>query len=509
MRQLGMLAGALFVLALIAALLEPYRRERLTSFLDPWSDAEGSGFQSVQAMIAIGSGGLFGVGLGQSVQKLFYLPEAHTDMILAVIGEELGFAGIGVVLFLYGMIAYAGPARRSHGEDLYSKLLAAGITSVILIQATVNFFAVLGVLPLTGVPLPFISYGNSNLVVLLAGMGILINVAQRAAGRARKPRLRVVEGTGHDRPARSIRQRMPRVVIAAGGTAGHVVPALAVADELRARGAEQLLAGTRGRAEGELVPGAGYEIAYFSVSGIDRRNPLRARARSRSRRGRAGGARGLLGGCGADAVLGGGGYVAGPVGLAAGARRTPLVLTEADSRLGLANRLLAPFARRVCLAFPIEGRDGDRYVVTGRPVPRAVVTADRDAARARLGIDARSAVRARVRRQPRGPEPQPRRGRGVRATRAPACCTSPAAATSPSVQARGSAKRRPHYRLFEYLDTLADPLAASDLVLARAGGSIFEIAAAGRPAVLVPYPHATADHQAATPTGWRTRARRS
>jgi cell division protein FtsW len=185
MRHLGTLFGGLILCVLLLALLEPYRRARLTAFLDPWADAHGTGFQSVQAMIAIGSGGPFGVGLGQSVQKLFYLPEAHTDMILAVIGEELGFVGIAGVLFLYGMIAYAGLRAARMARDLYSKLLAAGITSVILIQATVNFFAVLGVLPLTGVPLPFISYGNSNLVVLLAGMGILINVAQRPAAKAK------------------------------------------------------------------------------------------------------------------------------------------------------------------------------------------------------------------------------------------------------------------------------------------------------------------------------------
>ena len=182
-RHLLFLAGALVFLALVAALIEPYRRERLLSFLDPWGDTQGSGFQSVQAMIAIGSGGVFGVGLGESVQKLFYLPEAHTDMILAVIGEELGFAGIAGVLFLYGMIAYAGLRAARMARDLYAKLLAAGITSVIVIQATVNFFAVLGVMPLTGVPLPFISYGNSNLVVLLGAMGLLINVAQHGAGR--------------------------------------------------------------------------------------------------------------------------------------------------------------------------------------------------------------------------------------------------------------------------------------------------------------------------------------
>jgi cell division protein FtsW len=182
-RSLAMLAGALAVLALLFSLAEPYRRERLVSFMNPWADSEGAGFQSVQAMIAIGSGGPFGVGLGESVQKLFYLPEAHTDMILAVIGEELGLAGIFAVLFLYGMIAYAGLRAARKARDLYSKLVAAGITSVIVIQATVNFFAALGVVPVTGVPLPFISYGNSSLIVLLAAMGVLINVAQQGGAR--------------------------------------------------------------------------------------------------------------------------------------------------------------------------------------------------------------------------------------------------------------------------------------------------------------------------------------
>jgi hypothetical protein len=138
------------------------------------------------------------------VQKLFYLPEAHTDMILAVIGEELGLAGIFGVLFLYGMIAYAGLRAARRARDLYSKLVAAGVTSVILVQATVNFFAALGVLPVTGVPLPFISYGNSNLIVLMAAMGLLINVAQQGGGAAaggnasgaREGRLRLVDGGG-------------------------------------------------------------------------------------------------------------------------------------------------------------------------------------------------------------------------------------------------------------------------------------------------------------------------
>ena len=117
---------------------------RLTAFIDPFSDAGDSGFQAVQALTAIGSGGLFGVGLGESVQKIFYLPEAHTDMILAIIGEELGLLGIVGVAVLYVMIGYAGLRTAKAARDRYSKLLAVGITSLILCQATLNFFAVLG-----------------------------------------------------------------------------------------------------------------------------------------------------------------------------------------------------------------------------------------------------------------------------------------------------------------------------------------------------------------------------
>ena len=175
-----------------------------------------------------------------------------------------------------------------------------------------------------------------------------------------------------------------KIVIAAGGTAGHVVPAIAVADALRAEGAEVHFAGGE-RAEAELVPAAGYEIDRLNVEGISRSNPLKAiRALLKAFAALFGAAR-LLRKRRADAVLGGGGYVAGPIGLAAVLRGTPLVLTEADSHLGLTNRLLANRARRVCLAFPIEGRNGDRYLVTGRPVPPTIT--DRAAARAEFGIE--------------------------------------------------------------------------------------------------------------------------
>ena len=197
MRLLGTIGGSAAVLALIVALIEPYRRERLTAFLDPWSDAGDTGFQSVQSMIAIGSGGPVGVGLGESVQKIFYLPEAHTDMILAIIGEELGFVGIASVVFLYGLIAYAGFRAAKHARDRYSKLVAAGITGLILCQATLNMFAVMGLAPLTGIPLPLISYGNSNLIVVMAAMGLLLNVAA-TGGTAGSRTLRAIDGGRSD-----------------------------------------------------------------------------------------------------------------------------------------------------------------------------------------------------------------------------------------------------------------------------------------------------------------------
>jgi cell division protein FtsW len=207
-RVLGTIGAILAGLALLMALVEPYRRERLTSFLDPFSDAGDSGFQAVQALTAIGSGGFFGVGLGESVQKIFYLPEAHTDMILAIIGEEVGLVGMLGLIALYGMIGYAGLRAAKLARDLYSKLLAAGLTSLIMCQATLNFFAVLGMAPLTGVPLPFISYGSSNLIVMLAGMGLLMNVAATGGRKSKRSgaSLRAIKGGG-DAQSRDRRRR--------------------------------------------------------------------------------------------------------------------------------------------------------------------------------------------------------------------------------------------------------------------------------------------------------------
>jgi UDP-N-acetylglucosamine--N-acetylmuramyl-(pentapeptide) pyrophosphoryl-undecaprenol N-acetylglucosamine transferase len=283
---------------------------------------------------------------------------------------------------------------------------------------------------------------------------------------------------------------MPTIVIAAGGTAGHVVPALAVADALRAEGAHVVFVGGE-RAERTIVPAAGYELRPIAVEGLSRSNPLKA-ARAALKAAAAGGAAGrILGDVRPDAVMGGGGYVAGPVGLAAVARRTPLVLTEADSHLGLANRMLAPFARRVCLAFPIPGREGEKYVVTGRPVPPPA--GDRAAARARFGIAPDERV-VLVFGGSLG-------ARSINEAAVEAFAGAPYRVLH-AAGARDYADLRPRvpgdgYDLREYIDGFGEALLASDLCVARAGGSIFEVAAHGRPAILVPYPHAAGDHQAA------------
>jgi UDP-N-acetylglucosamine--N-acetylmuramyl-(pentapeptide) pyrophosphoryl-undecaprenol N-acetylglucosamine transferase len=290
------------------------------------------------------------------------------------------------------------------------------------------------------------------------------------------------------------------------------VPALAVADALRDRGADVSFLGTRDRAESRLVPAAGYEIDYLSVRGLDRRNPIRALGALARAASAVPAARAVLRRREADAVLGGGGYVSGPAGLAAVAARVPLVLTEADSHLGLANRLLAGRARRVCLAFPIPGRDGDRYLVTGRPVPSAVLDADRDSARRRYGIapgdrcllvaggslGARSingvAIAAFAERD------SSESSRGFHVLHITGHRDYEAAAER--LRKCGPTDR---YTLIEYEPSLGEPLAAADLVVARAGGSVFELAAAGRPAILVPYPHATGRHQHSN-AEWMARA---
>jgi cell division protein FtsW len=155
-----------------------YRQDRLTAFLDPWADSLGTGWHTVQTLIALGSGGITGLGLGASRQKFYYVPNAHTDAIFAIIGEELGLVGAGLVILLFAVVAWRGFSIAMHAPDAFGRLLATGVTSVIIVQATINIAVVTNSVPYTGITLPFISYGGSSLVVTLAGVGLLLAVSR-------------------------------------------------------------------------------------------------------------------------------------------------------------------------------------------------------------------------------------------------------------------------------------------------------------------------------------------
>jgi UDP-N-acetylglucosamine--N-acetylmuramyl-(pentapeptide) pyrophosphoryl-undecaprenol N-acetylglucosamine transferase len=282
-----------------------------------------------------------------------------------------------------------------------------------------------------------------------------------------------------------------RCLIAAGGTVGHVAPSLAVAEALRTRGAVVTFAGSPDRVEARLVPDAGFAFDAFRVEGFPRRpgwRLLRAVVRAlaapfaavrilRERR--------------PDVVLGGGGYVAGPVVFAAWLLRIPAAVTEADAQLGLANRLAAPFARRIFLAYPVPGRDGSRYRVVGRPIPSSSRAGDPAAARRRLLGDLPGPVVLVF-------------GGSQGARRLNEAAFDAFAEEGPTVLHVSGERdytelarrpRRDGYVLVPFLADFGDALAAADLVVARSGGSVWEVAAAGKPAILVPFPYATADHQ--------------
>jgi UDP-N-acetylglucosamine--N-acetylmuramyl-(pentapeptide) pyrophosphoryl-undecaprenol N-acetylglucosamine transferase len=295
-----------------------------------------------------------------------------------------------------------------------------------------------------------------------------------------------------------------KVAIAAGGTAGHAVPALAVADALTAAGHEVIFFGGE-RAEAELVPAAGYEFNQLKLAGLDRKNPLKAlRAVWWAFRGVLS-ARRTLKQRGVDAVMAGGGYVAGPVGAAAALRGLPLVVTEADAHLGVANRLLAPLADRICLAFAVQGHEGEKWVVTGRPIAPRREGLTREEARRHFELPAegrallvfggslgartinRASLEAFADGLPEDLSVLHLTGRGD---------YEAAKEILDSHEALKAAADAGRYRLLDYTNDFDVALAAADVSVCRAGGSIFELAAAGLPAILVPYPFATADHQA-------------
>ncbi len=357
---------------------EPYRMQRLTAFLHPGDKIGAAGYQLYEAKLALGTGGLFGVGLGQSVTKLSYLPEAHTDMIVPIVGEELGLIGVFGLLVAFGLFAWCGYSVALRAKDPFGKLLAAGLTTLIVGQAVLNIGGTLGVLPFTGVPVPLISYGGTSLIATLAAIGLVLSV-----GTLRRQALRVADARAHAGPQARARAALPHdprrqrarrpPPLRARGAAGRCDDAARARRGRRHRRPRDARAGGGRGARPRRRRGDVRGHAGARRGAARRRRPAIRSMPSASRASRAGRRSRLARALALDvaapvacvrilrrrrphAVLGGGGYVAGPMLLAARALGIPRVLTEADAHLGLANRLAAPLADRVFLAYPLPGR---------------------------------------------------------------------------------------------------------------------------------------------------------
>jgi cell division protein FtsW len=237
---LGGIAGVGGGLVALLIMLAPYRMERYVSFLDPWKDPKGSGFQIIQSLYAFGSGGLAGVGLGMSRQKFFYLPAAHTDFIFAIIGEELGLLGALAIVVAFVLMAYAGTRIAINGANRFDRLLAGGLTAMIVVQAAMNIAAVTGAMPVTGIPLPLVSYGGSSMIFTLACIGLVLGVSHRSSRSRQRSRatapvaLAPVNGERVERPARAGSRQSKQTT----------------------RGSERAVSSERRRDSGSRVPGA-------------------------------------------------------------------------------------------------------------------------------------------------------------------------------------------------------------------------------------------------------------
>ena len=353
--------SATLVAMVVLALTSPYRMKRLTGFLDPWADPFDSGFQLTQSLIAIGSGEWFGVGLGYGVQKLFYLPEAHTDFVFAVFAEEFGLLGslVLIALFLALLWRIFSIAKRAAAtERFFEAYLAMGLGTWLGLQAFINIGVNMGLLPTKGLTLPLISYGRSSLIVTMAAIGLLLRIHHELVVDAR-PVTDNAEGAGNERAAHTCHGGRYRWTCLSGTRCRA---------STRGAFANVVWLGTHRGLESTVVPDAGIDIEWVSVRGLRRKGllamliaPLQlawALLQSLSvilRRRPA-------------AVLGMGGFVSGPGGLAAWLTRRPLVIHEQNAAAGLTNRLLARLARVVLQAFPGSFNSSVSAETVGNPV---------------------------------------------------------------------------------------------------------------------------------------------
>ena len=392
-----MAAAPALVVAAGLLIFVPWRLKRLITFLDPWADQQGAGFQVVQSLIAIGSGGTNGLGFAQGKQKMLFLPFAHSDFIFAVVGEELGLVGALAVVAVFALFLWRGVRTALLAPDRFGMLLSLGIVTSIVAQALFNISVVLSLVPTKGIPLPFISYGGSSLVPTLAAVGILLNVSQHASGSLD---VGLFE-TANDKAARAkvvgrdcTQQRFGasalliiemRVMIAAGGTGGHIYPGIAVAQEIMRRDASSKVqfVGTARGLETRLVPQAGFELSLIESAGL-KNVSLGARMKGVAMLPRSfNSARKLMRQFQPDVVVGAGGYVSGPVVLTAALTNRPTLVMESNALPGWTNRMLARFVDRAAVSFEqalpyFRGK----AKVTGNPVRREFFEIPAEATRA-------------------------------------------------------------------------------------------------------------------------------
>jgi UDP-N-acetylglucosamine--N-acetylmuramyl-(pentapeptide) pyrophosphoryl-undecaprenol N-acetylglucosamine transferase len=386
----------------------PYRFNRLLDFLHPQGGAMGVNMQAIQGKYAIGSGGIFGVGLGQGLEKWGYVPEDWSDFIFAIIGEELGLVGTMCVTALYGGLAFAGLRVARRVPDVFCRLAAAAITAWIVLQAVVNIGAVIGVLPITGVPLPLVSAGVTSLLVTLVALGMLMAFARmepgaREALAARGPGwpVRVLFWLGLAKRRSLSRQylvsgavrkgQVMRVLLAGGGSAGHIEPALALADALRHAdpGAEITCVGTERGLETRLIPLRGYPLELIPAVPLARSLSPAVQISLPAKMAKAvSAASRIIDKTQADVLVGFGGYVATPCYFAARRRGTAIVVHEANPKAGIANRVGARFTTHVFTGHPDTQIRNGKYL--GIPIRREIAMLDRlaagDKARAHFGL---------------------------------------------------------------------------------------------------------------------------
>ena len=508
--------GLLILVALAMGLMiisALYRFKRLTGFLNPQGGPTGPQMQNIQGKYAIGSGGIFGVGLGASRQKWGWVPESTSDFIFAIIGEELGLIGTLCVTLLYGGLAFAGLRIARRVPDVFSRLAATAITAWIVVQAMVNIGAVIGVLPITGVPLPLVSAGLSSLLVTLVALGMLMSFARLEPGAREAlavhgpgwPR-RVLSWLGLAKRRRrngarlsgAVQGRGMRVLLAGGGSAGHIEPALALADALRRidAGTEVACLGTERGLETRLVPLRGYPLELIPAVPMPRVVTPRLLTVPGRLAGAVGAAAAALDRTGAEVLVGFGGYVATPGYLAARRRRVPIVVHEANPKPGLANRIGARFTAHVFTGHPDTRLPNGRYL--GIPIRREIAELDRPAlggkARAHFGL--------------RPDLPVLLVTGGSQGARSLNTAVSGAAGwlqdagvqvmhivgprnrqECPAPEKEAPETDRAPYVAMPYLDRMDLAYAASDFALCRAGAmTCAELTAVGLPAAYVPLP---------------------